>query len=110
MEAKYARGLKSTRAFYGRNDGAMLGVVFQAMLNIKQITCHKKIIIKKLLIMISTAGHSALAGRVFFPRTHQNFTAVTKPAAAVLPGQDERERLAVKAPQTHGNGTVRSCF
>lgn len=33
--------------------------------------------------------------------THQNFTAVTKPAAAILPSQDEGKGLAVKAPQKH---------
>lgn len=39
--------------------------------------------------------------------THQNFAAVTKPTAAVLSGQDERERLAVKAPQTHRMSCLR---
>lgn len=33
--------------------------------------------------------------------THQNFTAVTKPAAAILSSQDKWKCLAVNAPQKH---------
>ena len=52
------------------------------------------------ILHADTQTHNALELMINI-HTHQDFTAVTKPAAAVLPGQDEGEGLTVNTTSEH---------